>query len=141
MAKKKEKHEDEKFPKVFAIFMVILFTLLCVGMIYQIRAESYTQIDGEWLPNTPMPTPTSSEFALEGKIYSIDRAGDEFWGFSCLLVIQVEVPRSTLASKKVSCNQYAKFAGNIGESVTIDRCTPFEDGGRLFCWGEVEIGD
>lgn len=141
MAKKKEKPEDEKFPRVFAICMVILFALLCVGMSYQIRAESYTQIDGEWLPNTPMPTPTSSEFTLEGRIHSIDRAGDEFWGFNCLLVIQVEIPRHTLASKKVSCNQYAEYAGNIGEHVAIDRCTPFEDGGRLFCWGEVKIGD
>ncbi len=127
--------------RIYLTIMAILFLLLCVSMFYQARSDNYTEVDNRWVPNTPMPTPTSSEFTLEGRIHSIDRAGDEFWGFNCLLVIQVEIPRPALASKNVSCSQYAEYVGNIGEQVTIDHCTPFEDGGRLFCWGEVKIGD
>lgn len=121
------------------IFLLLILLIAITGF-----NESYTKVGGEWVTNTPVPTPTSYYFTIEARIKTVELKGSQFDGFTTWVTMEVILPinRGSIdrpTSITFGSGEYAYLLQQVDKVIVIDKCKDVGEDGIAYCEGEYTI--
>lgn len=119
---------DSKANNNAMFFQGLVLIFACSFFIVIAYLSEYTKIDGKWVPNTPMPTPTSTHYRVVAEITSVQLSDHQTWVTIKVVKTRFNDNIGKNLSYILPSSEYANLRDKVGSRIVIERCVSLNNG-------------